>query len=151
MRRFFYGTYRYALRILGQYGLFLSALAVISLYLGWSRGLYVGPLAVLAIVTLATSLVMTIPRLTPGWIERPDSALKGGMVFLLSALVVMLFVVFGMSTIIPLQIQEPLSRTIAFSMSGVSALFGTIMGWSALFYGILPDRQDSDPDTPANE
>lgn len=87
---------------------------------------------------------MGIGRLTPSWLEDPNSLLKGGGIFVASTLVMLLYILVGMMAVIPWEIEEPLSRSLAMLACLPTLLFANIFGWAALIYGIV-GRPSSPP------
>ncbi|MBO9444768.1 hypothetical protein [Ruegeria sp. R14_0] len=145
MKNISFRAFKFGLRAQGKYAILVSALLLAGLINGLPEGHSIGYPVVCLILAAFCGIVMGIPRFTPSWLSDPKGILRGGCVFILSSVVLILYIVVGMLSVVVWEIPEPLSRSLAMLACLPTVLFTNIFGWSALIYGILPDPDQPGP------
>ncbi|WP_170399633.1 hypothetical protein [Ruegeria arenilitoris] len=145
MKKFIYSVYKFGLRAQGRYGLLMSAMLIWALVARFPEAHSHVHMTVLSVLGLVVGAIMAIGRFTPAWLEDPNNVLKGGGVFVASGLVTILYILVGMMAVIPWQIEEPLSRSLAMLACVPTLVFANILGWSALIYGAVGGKSSPPP------
>ncbi len=145
MKNFCFRTYKSCLRSLGHCGILLSLVAVGSLYMGWSKGYQNEPMFVLVLIAFSISLPMCVSRLTPNWLADPSSLLKGLVILVGSGPLALLFGLVAICIVAPLGLDADAGKMLSMVIAFPAWALGLVMGWAALFYGILPDKGQSKP------
>ncbi len=143
MKKFCFRAYRACLRSMGLYGLLMCFMAAWTLTFGWSQGMSIGPMALATLTTLAFSVAMTNSKLTPNWLADPDGIVKALIVFVGSGPLMLVFGVAAIAVIGPLGFETQLGKSLSILVAFPALVLGTVMGWAALFYGILPNIDQS--------
>ena len=145
MKNFVIKVYKFSLRGMGRYGLLLSVLCLASVTLNWTNTVSAWPLLAIGLVALALSVMMALKKFTPNWVYEPDTWWKAGVIFIGSGPLVLLFGMTSLGAVVPLGLENEVGKTLSVAMTLPAWLLGTVMGWGALFYWIIPDKGQPKP------
>lgn len=145
MRNFCFRAYRACLRSLGHCGILLSLVAFGSLYMGWSQGYQNASMFILVLIAFWVSLPMSVSRLMPNWLADPSNLLKALIIFVGSGPLALLFGMVAICIVAPLGLDADAGKMLSMVLAFPAWSLGLVVAWAALFYGILPDKGQSNP------
>ncbi|WP_160116467.1 hypothetical protein [Ruegeria sp. AU67] len=88
---------------------------------------------------------MAISKLTPNWLADPAGTIKAFAIFVGSAPVTLLFGIVSITVVMPMELDTSLGKSLSILIALPALALGTVLGWTALFYGILPDKSQPSP------
>jgi len=145
MKNFCFRAYKSCLRSLGHYGILLSLISAAGLYVGWTQGFHIGPLVVMTLIALGLSLIMCISKWTPNWLADPNSMWAAFVIFVGSGPLILLFGLVAMGVTVSWGLEASVGKLLSIIIALPAFALGQVVGWSALFYGILPDKSRPGP------
>jgi len=139
MRKFLQFAYTGLLRGQGGYTILLALVFFSNIPAELERGHYVVAPSVMMGVMLAISLVLVVPRLTPGWLLYLQKGLVSVGVLALLAFLQVLFLLAGVAAVAVTGLSDELAKSIVVLVSVPSILFCGGAWWAGLALSIWPD------------
>lgn len=132
MHRFAFGIYKFALRAQGGYTLLLVLISSFGLPIFHPAELFALPLLVTAL-GLGLGLFLIKQGWQPDFLRNPRGLIKGLGAMLASNAIFVLAVLLGYVAVLNMDLQEPLSRSVAMTTAAPTFFFTGLMWCASLF------------------
>jgi hypothetical protein len=93
---------------------------------------------------------MSMPRLTPNWLANPNGMVKGLLIFIGSGPLALLYGIVAVSVVAPFGLPVPVGKMLTLIIAFPALAYWTVMSFAGLFYAILPDNGQNNPEDGSN-